>query len=305
MRNQRRIAFIWACCAARLLFYASMLPLWEGFDEWAHFAVFRATAAGALLPASDARIPRDVEASLQAVPMPWAERNLPAPSLTHDDFWRLSEGERAARLAAFRAIPAAWAGQQGGLPAYETQQPPLYYWLMAPLAAALGGRSLAEQVMALRWASALLASFAIPLVYAIGRRVFENEPLALAAAAIVSVMPGFAIDVARVGNDGVAVALYAALIWLGLRWIDERRGAVWIGIVLGLGLLAKAYFLTAIPALALLFLWRRGRCYGVAAAALGAWWYVRNLFTHGSLSGLAESAMPASGAGMWRRVFEI
>jgi hypothetical protein len=32
---------------------------------------------------------------------------------------------------------------------------------------------------------------------------------------------------------------------------------------------------------------------------------VRNLLTHGSLSGLAESAMPASGAGMWRRAFEI
>jgi len=27
-----------ACLAVRLLFYATMLPLWEGYDEWAHFA---------------------------------------------------------------------------------------------------------------------------------------------------------------------------------------------------------------------------------------------------------------------------
>lgn len=305
MRDNRRIAVLWACCAARLLFYASMLPLWEGFDEWAHFAVVRATARGALIAGSGTRIARDIQASLETAPLPWAQRNLPPPSLTHDDFWRLSESARAARLAVFRSIPPAWANQPGALPAYETQQPPLYYWLMAPAMAAMRGWSLADQVMVLRWIGALLASLTIPLVYAIGCRALESEPLGLAAAAIVGLMPGFAIDVARVGNDGVAVLLYAALIRLGLEWIDRRRGALWIGIVLGLGLLAKAYFLTAIPAVAALVLLRRGRCWGLAAAGIGAWWYARNLAVHGSLSGLMESAMPASGAGMWRRVFEI
>lgn len=305
MRDNWRIAVLWVCCAARLLFYASMLPLWEGFDEWAHFAVVRATARGALLPGRDTRIPRDVQASLATAPLPWAQRNLPAPSLAHDEFWQLPESARAARVAVFHSIPPAWANQAGGLPAYETQQPPLYYWLMAPALAAMRGWSLADQVMALRWIGALLASLTIPLVYAIGRRALGSEPLGLAAAAIVGLMPGFAIDVARVGNDGLAVLLYAALIWLGLEWIEHRRGALWIGIVLGLGLLAKAYFLTAIPAVAALVLLRRGRCWGLAAAAIGAWWYGRNLITHGSLTGLMESAMPASGAGMWRRAFEI
>ena len=305
MRMNWRIALIWACCAIRLLFYASMLPLWEGFDEWAHFGVIRATAHGALLPARDTRISRDVEASLHAAPLPWALRQLPSPSVTHDDFWQLSQAERDARRAAFQSIPRAWANENGELPAYETQQPPLYYWLMAPVLAMMRGLSLADQVMVLRWASALLASLTIPLVYAIGRRVFESEGLAIACAAIVSVMPGFAIDVARVGNDGISVALYGALIWLGLQWIDLGRRALWIGIVLGLGLLAKAYLLTAIPAVAALFLLRRGRWYGVAAAMLGGWWYLRNLLTHGSLSGLTESAMPASGAGMWRHAFAI
>ena len=44
-----RIYVIWACFAARLLFYAAMLPLWEGFDEWAHFAVIRTMATRGVL----------------------------------------------------------------------------------------------------------------------------------------------------------------------------------------------------------------------------------------------------------------
>ena len=305
MRLDWRIGCIWACCVLRLWFYASMLPLWEGFDEWAHFAVIRSIARGALLPGRETRIPRDVEASLELAPMPWAQRQLPPPTLAHDDFWQLPQTERDARLAAFRSIPQSWAGLSGSLPAYETQQPPLYYWLMAPIIAAMRGWSVANQAIALRWIGALLASFTIPLAYTIGCRVLHSRALGLACAAIVSLMPGFAIDVARVGNDGLAVALYAALIWLGLEWIEKRRAAFRMGVVLGLGLLTKAYFLTAIPAVAVLFLLRRGRWYGMGAALIGGWWYVRNLVLHGALSGLMESDMPSSGAGMWRHTFDI
>ena len=305
MRIDRRVALIWACAVVRLLFYASMLPLWEGFDEWAHFAVVRAIAQGEWLPARDTRIGRDVEATLRTAPLPWMLRNLPAPSLTHDDFWRLPEAARSARLAEFRSSPQAWANSAGDLPAYETQQPPLYYWLMAPLLALLRGYPLAAQVMALRWCSALLASLTVPLTYAVAERALGSRPLGLGCAAVVSLMPGFAIDVARVGNDGVAVALFAALIWTGLQWIDTGRGAWKVGVILGLGLLAKAYFLTAIPAVAILFFLRRGSWYGISAAAPGVCWYARNVVVYGSLSGLTESSMPASGAGMWRHIFDV
>src|SRR5437764_6594876 len=105
MRLDWRVALLWACAAARLLFYASMLPLWEGFDEWAHFAVIRATSHGSLLAARDTRVPRDVEASLGIVPMPWLERALPAPTVTHDAFWQLPPEQREARAAAFAVIP--------------------------------------------------------------------------------------------------------------------------------------------------------------------------------------------------------
>src|SRR5579883_3080425 len=137
MRFDWRIRIVWACCIVRLLFYASMMPLWEGFDEWAHFGVIRAVAWENLLPGPDTRIPRDVEASLQIAPLPWAQRNLPPPSLPHDAFWVLTATQQSERAAAFYAMPRQWAAQAGNLPAYETQQPPLYYWLMAPALVAL------------------------------------------------------------------------------------------------------------------------------------------------------------------------
>jgi hypothetical protein len=194
--------------------------------------------------------------------------------------------------------------------------------MMAPVERLLGASSLAVQVMTLRWLSVLLASLAIPLVFAVGRLVL-GEPLALGCAAIVALMPGVALDVARVGNDGLSIVLFSLLAWLAVRMVAhgwDLWPSVGLGCTLGLGLLTKAYFLTALPAFALLWLWelRRARgsnrsltverqvaarnreggravtvLHGLLAAAIGAamagWWYLRNLRLTGTLSGLSES----------------
>jgi len=308
MRAGWRIYVIWACFAARLLFYAATLPLWEGFDEWAHFAAIRIMAAGGgPLVARDAPVPRDVAESLNLAPVAWELRHYPPPAVTQDAFWTLPATERQRREAAFREMPAAWRSDSGPptLTAYEALQPPLYYWLMAPVARLLAGRGLAAQVLAIRWLSALLASLAIPLVYLVARAVFVDVRVALGCAAVAALMPEWAIDVARVGNDCLSVVLFTAVLWLGLKLIEEGprlRWAAALGAALGLGLLTKAWFLTALPAVALLFVWlarggliasaaRAGAAAAGVAAAIAGWWYVRNLVTTGTLAGLSESAM--------------
>ena len=91
---------LWACFLARLLFYSAMMPLWEGYDEWAHFAVVRQVAYGGhLLGARDAPVPRDVEESLRFAPVPWEMRSLGAPSATRDEYWQLPELHPSARAA--------------------------------------------------------------------------------------------------------------------------------------------------------------------------------------------------------------
>ncbi|MEI9976536.1 MAG: hypothetical protein WDO73_33450 [Ignavibacteriota bacterium] len=286
MRNRRWIVVLWACFLARLLFYSVMMPLWEGYDEWAHFAVVRQMVFGGhLLVSRDAPIPRDVETSLQLAPVPWELRSLSPPSVTHDDYWALSGSERARRQSALHNVSADQGREDGSgaLKAYEALQPPLYYWIMAPALWLCRGLSLLGQVMALRVFSSLVASCIVPLVFLIGLEVWREERVALGCAAIVTLMPELAIDVARVGNDCLAVVLFTLLTWLVLK---ASRPA---GAVLGLGLLTKAYFLTAIP-----FVWGRKRFRLPATCLtvlLSAWWYIRNLRTTGTLSGLSESVM--------------
>ncbi len=320
MPTRWRIALLWGCFLARLTFYATMLPLWEGYDEWAHFSVIRTMAArGEWLVARDQPVPRDVAQSLRIAPVPWQLRSLPPPSATQDEYWQLAASVRAEREAAFRTMPLDWRRDDDAtLTAYEALQPPAYHWLMAPAVYFLRGASLPAQVMTVRWLSIFIASAIVPCIFFLARSAFE-ERVAWWAAAGTVVMPGLAFDVARVGNDCLAVLCFTILIWLGVRWVmadPEKAGpggpartwasAPLLGIVLGLGLLTKAYFLTAVPALLLLPVLVRDRARMLLrvigalaiAALISGWWYARNLLTTGTLSGLSESVM-LRGTGAW------
>jgi len=281
------MAVVWACFLGRLLFYSAMLPLWEGYDEWAHFSVVRQMVTGGRLLASrEAAIPRDVEASLRLAPVPWELRSLASPAVTRDEYWGLGPDERARRQRALRTMPAAWGREDstGGLTAYEALQPPLYYWTMAPALWVCRGLGLLGQVLVLRFLSSLVASLAVPLVFAVGLEVWGDGRCAVGSAAIVAVMPGLALDVARVGNDCLAVVLFTLLTWLAVKTVLEGlslRLAIATGIALGLGLLTKAYFLTAVPAM-------------LAVWVYGAWKARRAVRQSGELSDVSASDASAA-----------
>src|SRR5471030_653148 len=295
---------IWICFLFRGWFYASLFPLWEGYDEFAHFGVVRAIARGILLPPRDQAGPRDVEESLKLAPVPWEVRGWDVfrSSLTEEAYWGLSPEERRQREARLRDMPPGWQREDSvsGVSAYEALQPPLYYWLMAPALYALKGSGLLAQVMVLRWIGVAIASLAVPLTFRIALTVTGRESVALGCSAVVAVMPGFATNVARVGNEPLAILLFTLLIWLGLRILNrapDAGSAASLGAVLGLGLLTKAYFLTAVPAVVLLLFYKYRRDWvtalttSVITVAIAGWWYVRNVVTTGTFSGLAESVM--------------
>jgi hypothetical protein len=305
MRIRWLMVSIWICFLFRGWFYASMFPLWEGYDEFAHFGVVRAMATrGFLLVPRDQAGPRDVAESLKLVPIPWEVRGWDVfrSSLTEEAYWALPTEQRLQREARLRALPPNWEREDSanGISAYEALQPPLYYWLMTPALWALKGSGLLAQVMMLRWLGVVIASLAIPMTFEIGWTVTQNESAALGCSAVVVVMPGFATNLARVSNEPLAILLFTLLIWSGVRILKRGPdviGAAILGAVLGLGLLTKAYFLTAVPAVLFLLLYKYRRAWKAAlttfvtTAVIAGWWYIRNIVTTGTFSGLAESIM--------------
>lgn len=296
---------IWICFLARAGWHAVFLPLWEGFDEWAHVAYIQRLAGGQGLPLpGHTRITREVQASLSLTPMPAVP--LSAPHVTHAEYWRISSAERAAMRRKLESLPRQWAAEEAveGEKNYEAQQPPLYYVLLAPLERALRGQPLPVRVLILRLAGVLLASLMIFLIFA-GVRRAAGPQLGIAAAALAAAMPLPAMTAARVGNDALSMVLFSVLFWAVLR-AGPGAGlpqAIATGCLLGAGLLTKAYFLTALPALAALSAWRAlhdkqrrlsvlqqaGAVFG-AAALISFWWYWRNHTLTGSWSGLQQVA---------------
>src|ERR1035437_7389597 len=221
MRAPRWLLAIWLCFLARAFFYGAALPLWEGYDEWSHFAVVQRMAfRGEPLVSRFSQIPRDAAASLHPhlPPASWECPYPPPPSATYDQFWRTPPAERARRESEFRAIPSAWALQDstGNLKTYEGLQAPLPAWIMPPVPLAARHAHLATQILLLRWFSMSILSLVIPLTFLTARSVFRHDATACVCAAIVAAMPGFLIGIARVSNESLAVVLFTLLLWLSV-----------------------------------------------------------------------------------------
>ncbi len=267
-----------------------MLPLWEGWDEYAHFAWLEHWNEKGTLPRYDTPVSREIEASLELTPLTEELKWLGPEHFTYAQWWALAPTDRAERTGRLANLRGEWRGvaPKGSWVFYEAQQPPLYYWLTAIPERLASGWPLRERVVLVRLLSLLLASSVIPLGWWAALAVVGEGGAAMCAA-LLAVAPGLAIDVSRVANDGLAIAV-AAFILVAL----VRRWPGWIlGLALGAALLSKAYLLSLIPAVIWL---RRKQALVPVALALGlaGWWYGRNLALGYSVSGWLDRADPVA-----------
>ncbi|MGQ9517346.1 MAG: glycosyltransferase family 39 protein [Anaerolineae bacterium] len=183
---------------------------------------------------------------------------------------------------------------------YESHQPPLYYILAAGVYALFAGAPLPVRLTAMRLLSVLIGAGTILLAYMLVRENFPGRPsLAWGTAAFIAFLPMHIAITAGVNNDALAELMLAViLLWL-LRYLRRRPGRqspmpfrdwLFLGLLLGLGLLTKTSVYIALPITALVILWGEGR------RALRGWlvsfgtallmalpWYVRNALTYGGL----------------------
>jgi hypothetical protein len=291
----RALALLWLCFVVRGVYYASAIPLWEGYDEYSHYAYVEYLVQNGRIPVPGvSRNSYEVESSLRAYPLPWTQQRLRPGVISYERWGALSPAERGQRLA---AIMPSHAEDLAGGAIYESQQPPLYYWTMAPALAVSEwlGASLAARVFALRCASILLCSLALPIGWALAKRVLGSDAAAAGVVAVAVCMPEFLIDVARVGNESMAVLAGTALCYGCVLVLGGRRDweiALATGAALGACLLTKAYFLSAIPATCAVFFLARNRKLAAVlpvAMAISAWWYRFIYQATGDPTGMIQS----------------
>lgn len=223
-------------------------------------------------------------------------------------------------------------GQEGG-------QPPLFYFLAAPLISCADGDEAAGllnynphakiglplahgnkniiihtedeafpprgAVLAVhlgRLVNVLLGALAVSSTYFIAREIFpRRKALALGAAAIGAFIPQFIFMSGAISNDVLAAAISGWALLLILRLIirgASARRLVALGVLLGLGALAKLGCLGLLPLAVLALLWRarkekdwQGFIGKVAlffgpAFVISGWWYARNVLLYGDPFGL-------------------
>lgn len=298
-RFPRLLYVIWICFALRLVFYAAVYPMWEGLDEWGHMAYLDHLRQTGEAPTSQTPVSGEIAASFSLLPLAPHLPSYVGAGISHGEYWRLPPEERERRERAVHelrlelpTLPQTRAAN------YQAQHPPFAYWLLGALDSGLGFEELPSRVYALRMALVVIASLCLPLLWMLCRRVFASEELVAPACLVLAAMPNFAVYIARVSNDGIAVALMALamVVFASNGWLrGALAGAAAAGVVAGAAALSKAYGILLIPVYGLAARafkpsnWADGlRRFAVFLAvfvAAAGWWFVPTFLSTGTFSG--------------------
>ncbi len=231
------VALLLGAFLLRAIALLTVLPPFEGWDEYQHLGYIAFLDENGRPPQSAEPLPASLFAALKAYPHSTeGARHLVALGVRdYRTYWKPAETPKTAG-----AVP--WM--------YEAQHPPLYYTLSLPLFRALGGtRHLLSVVTGLRLFNVALAAAALAIVLATLGRVVAERGRARLLALIIVLNPIFLLNSARVANDSLAVLLGTGAVAILL---SPPGWPVWIvvgaaGALLGLATAAKATSLMLVP----------------------------------------------------------
>lgn len=228
--------------------YVFLLPPFEGFDESAHFSRIR-EVSGSFRSGFNSESFMDKAVTDFSGPMPYSSGAPPYnvgnvyPSFFHNDVLINSF------LNEYRNKPFDLNFVATSIPNWQIQHPPLYYFLISPVLSQLSNFSFTSQLVILRLTSFAISLFGFFLGYLafknieIKKDVINNPCLGFIAYPII--FPMFFLEFARVGNDSLCILLIGLISYFlsfGLRRGLQPLDLVIYGILLGLGLLTKAFF---------------------------------------------------------------
>ncbi len=285
------------------ILYASLLPLWDGFDEAFHYGYVQTLSRQTALPVLNKTcLSEEIWQSLRIAPAGRpVKRNLPMV-VPFDEYFRLDRSSRRNLRAQLENLPPGSGDVNTQMLNYEAQHPPLAYALLAAPDAVLKHLPLPLRVWCLRLICAIAAAVAAALIaLRLARQL--GVPAAYAHAAVFVVLSSqmFYAATAHVTNDWLTVPLFAVVISTAIELYKEPRigSALLFALSLTAGLLTKASFLALVPfafGLVLAASVKRKLSLRTALVIAGVVlflagpWYLRNLLLYGNLSGMQETA---------------
>ncbi len=283
------------------ILYSCLLPLWEGFDEPFHYGYVQELSVDRRFPVlNQTRVSSELRQSLSLTPIsPILHRSLPN-TISFPEWFRLSPEQRSSRKEALSALLPGQT-QPSDLVNHEAQQAPLAYVLLAPLNALTSSLPLTRRVLVLRLFVAVFSTLLLLLACnLLSTALGLEESFRLLAIVCIFESQMLWASIAHVGNDWLSIPLATALLaYLALVALQHRkRDAILAGILLGAGLLTKAYFLAFLPVFVGLLLYeklRSGIAFRTVLLAVGVPiviagpWYARNVLLYGSFSGMQEA----------------
>jgi 4-amino-4-deoxy-L-arabinose transferase-like glycosyltransferase len=140
---------------------------------------------------------------------------------------------------------------------YEGHQPPLFYYLAAPVFLLTGG-----SLLALRLFCALLGAGVAPVAYLTTRAAGGDSRLALATGGFVALLPQHLAMIGSLNNDAltyvlVVLAVFQMVLLLNATQERERRGWLRLALLVGLCLVTKTLAWVVVPLAALTLLLTR------------------------------------------------
>jgi hypothetical protein len=295
--------------------WLSVLPPGEGFDELGHYSYIQQIGdAGVASVFRESRISHDVTNYLKNLPGPYTSVS-PFDDLRGGISYRKFFSTQLSREAAVTLnTPRSYT--PGNSRNSESQHPPFYYALLAPVYSASSHWNWLAQMFLLRSVSWLFAFLGYALGVVATAKYWPNKGAGLVAAGAAAwpfLVPMFFPEMARLGGDSLCLLIMGGVWWMLLRLSSKDvkaryRDFAVIGVLLGIGLLTKAFFIPITVGVALLLLFRGNRI-GPAimvglAVSIGFAWYLYKYVSTGVITGGSEQIDLARQGGLIRGLAE-
>ncbi len=205
---------------------------------------------------------------------------------------------------------------------YEGHQPPLFYYLMAPIYLASGG-----SLLALRLFCALLGASVTVVAWHIVREVTQDRALAAATAGLVALVPQHLAMIGSLNNDALSFLLVALVVWQAVSLLraseatQSLKTLPWqsdlkLYVLCALALLTKTLAWVVGPLVGVVFLFRWPRdgtiksvqrivLIIVVVLLFNGPWFIRNIMLYGGTDILGLEQHNAIAVGQPRTADEI